>query len=565
MPGPVASAQRGRAVSAPPAAGASSAMRAPWAFLRRRVGAEPAAAIASGLLLAAAYPPLAWSALAWIALVPLLWAAGRVPPRRAAVLGFASGALFWHATLAWLQRVTTAGWIALALYCALYTALFSAAWSAGQAARRRRPDALGVRLATVLFGVAGWVGLEYIRSTLFTGFPWNPLGVSQFRRTVLIQVASFGGVFAVSALVAGVNVALALRLTPVGARRRRYGPELLLALAAVLGAVGWGRAALRRLPPPDRTVSIALVQPAIPQYVKWDEAFVRETYGRLEALTRAAQRGGPDLIVWPETAIADVLRASEEGVALVRRVAEPGVPLLIGALDGEQTDEGEERIFNSAFLIGPGGVIEDVYDKRHLVLFGEYVPFSGRLPFLRSLSPIEMDVTPGTEPGLFRLGGNATVFGAVICFEDTVPALLRDLARGGAQWFVVLTNNAWFDFSSGSMQHMAQSVFRTVEQRRPMVRAANSGVTCWVDADGRIGGARGEEEGILPFYGEGPVLRSGFLTVDLPIRDTPPPPTFHQRHGDLFGRVCAGLLLLLGAAALVHRRRGRPRGSEAAA
>ncbi len=524
-----------------------------------RLGAYAAAA-GSGLLMAAAFPPLEWRGLIWIGLIPLLWAVRNCSPRRAASLGFLAGVVFWHLSLAWLQKVTTAGWIGLALYCALYPAAFAGLYAAVR--ERIDPARWPARLGIAAAATAIWTGLEYLRSTLFTGFPWNGLGISQYPNIRLIQSAAWGGVFGVSALIVWVNACLAVSLEPRPPHTRRKrtgqpGPESIAAAVAVVAALGYGQWELARLPAPDQTVRLALVQPAIPQYVKWTESFVAETYRRLETLSEAALAAKPDLLVWPETAIADVLRASPDAYALVRRVTGHGVPLLVGALDEERGDEGTVHYFNSAFLIEDDGSFGTIYDKRHLVLFGEYVPFSRRFPWLRSLSPIESDVTPGREPILFPIPSSDTKFGVLICFEDTLPYLARELAAEGAHLFITLTNDAWFDFTSGPRQHLAQSIFRCVEQRRPMARCANSGVTAWIDAAGRIGGTDGSGPGILPHSAPGPKTLSGFLLAEIPLHSSRPPPTLHARFGDVFGRVCA--LTLVFPAILLVRRRTRTR------
>ena len=508
-----------------------------------------AGAVVSGALLAAAYPPLELAAFAWFALAPLGLAVRGADLRAAARLGFLAGAVFWLCTLFWLTPVTVAGYSILAFYCALYfipPAVFAARWTA----RAPAPD-WNANLGFMIGWTAIWTAGEFLRGALFTGFPWNPLGVSQYRNTVIIQTAAWGGVWAVSALIAWVNSAAIVTVFRYAARApgtpwRAAHPELMLAFLAVAGAFLHGSRAILALPAPDASIRVALVQPAVPQYEKWDEAFVAGIYEKLRALTETAHRAGrPELVVWPETAVPDNLRTSEEAAGLVRDLTASGIPLLAGALDGFLDEARQPHYRNSAFLIADSDVRES-YDKQHLVLFGEYIPFSDRWPILRRLTPVEYDVEPGRVPVVFRALRADAPFAALICFEDVFPYLGRRFARAGARWFVNLTNDAWYEPYSGSRQHLAQAVFRCIETRRPMARSANTGVTGWIDAAGRI-------RAQLPTRTPDGGLAAGFLSAEIPLPPADAPATFYVRRGDVFaGNACA---VALGMLVLALRRR----------
>ncbi len=514
-----------------------------------------ALAAASGLLLAAAFPPLEWSWAAWIALLPLLWASRDSRPRRAAGLGFVAGTVFWLTSIWWLTKVTAAGWVGLCLYCALYFMPFAAIVASW---RVRFPDAgVWARLALLAGGTAVWTAGEFIRSNLFTGFAWNPVGVSQSANLTLIQHAEWGGVYAVSALVVWVNLAAFLLLTRMAARGRgeRPGlaPDSMLATAVVVAAIASGAQLFHRVPPPDARVRLALVQPAIPQYQKWTDEFIDEMYARLRDLTDAALRSGrPDLVVWPETAVPEDLRASEEACDLLRPLTAYGVPLLVGAMDSERMDTGEVLYYNSAFLVGPGVSLLEQYDKQHRVIFGEYVPLQRYFPWLKTLTPIQYYVSPGKKATVFHLPRPELRFSVLICFEDTVAHLARDFVRRGASLLVNITNDAWFDPTSGSRQHMLHCVLRGVENRVPIARCGNSGVTCWIDERGRIGGANGAKAGTLPVFAAPRVMARGFLSAEIPYRSDGAPPTFYARHGDVFA--WAMTVLAAGFGLLVGRR-----------
>ena len=508
------------------------------ADLARRILGPPvsawriAGACASGLLLALTYPRPGISGLAWIALVPLL--ASIVPARRCPRpwrLGFLAG-LFWTVpSLAWLRHVTVPGWLALAAYVAVYPAIWSVA-----AARwtERAGDGPPLRdVGAAFLAAAWWIGLEYVRSGLFTGFPWNFLGASQYRQIALIQVARLGGVYAVSFLVAFLNAALVLSLrrwVRIGGARRPLMPHVALASALLLVAlaVAYGlRTVLRETGTPLRSLDVALVQGNIPQQQKWDEAYRRFILERYEVLTREAAGRRPDLIVWPESSTPDDVRYDLESFALVSSlVMETGIPLLLGSGD-YRIENGGEIFTNTAFLFvrgeEPGGIRYTGYDKIRLVPFGEYVPLEN-LGVTRLLTPIAGSFRPGQSVTVFDLGDGAA-FSALICFEDVFAHLAREGVRRGARFLVNITNDAWYERSSGAFQHAANAVFRAAETGVPLVRAANTGVTCFIDRFGRVESAlEGAEPGDIWIEG---VLHG---RVEWPVE---PRLTFYARYGDL--------------------------------
>jgi len=212
----------------------------------------------------------------------------------------------------------------------------------------------------------------------------------------------------------------------------------------------------------------------------------------------------------------------------------------VGTMDVEWDDKGQPVYYNSSFLVGPDGRIRGRYDKQHLVMFGEYVPFGRWLPFVRSLTPLEEDFSPGEEPGLLLVKERVPVT-VLICFEDTIPALARAAVRRGARLIVNQTNDAWFDPSAGSWQHLANAVFRCVENRVPAVRCTNSGVTSAVDEMGRICDVLADSRMNPRMEG----VRVVQVAAPRGLR-----PTVYTRWGDWFGWLCAGCTGVYLAAAL---------------
>lgn len=511
------------------------------------------AAIASGGLLYASFAPLAAAEAAWISLVPLLLACRSARSARDSFrLGFLAGCVFWLASIVWLTHVTFPGWLALSCYCALYVGGFSVVahlWLGRFGADRFLPN-----LGFMALLAAAWAGLEWIRSIFASGFPWNPLGASQVQNAALLQSAAWGGVYAVSALVTWVNAGVAVTVLRYVERRGRWGrrphPEIFLAFLVVALLFMLGVRHLRATGPGDTRLRVALIQTNIPQDEKWDQEKVALIYARLEELTLAALRSGPlDLIIWPETALPDDVRSSPASYDLVYRLCTNGVPILVGSMDTEWPDEGAPIYYNSSFLFDAEGTLTGAYDKRHLVPFGEYVPFRRAVPFIKALTPIQESFSGGSTSTVFELASPPVAFSVLICFEDTVAHLARSSVRNGARLLINQTNDAWFDPSAASRQHMAQCVLRCVENGVPAVRVANTGVSCYIDRRGAVRSVLEDEHAGTLF--------AGFKTVEVWVPMNGFVPTFYARHGDVFAGA-AGLLALLATWWVMRGKHDKP-------
>ena len=353
----------------------------------------------TALLLAAAFAPLEWAWAAGVALVPLLVAARRGPAGRALKMGALAGFLFWLLSIRWLTHVTVAGWIFLSAYCALY--VLPAAWLAN----RWRGGGLGFAAALAVV----WTGCEFVRGWLGGGFPWNPLGAGLTPWLPAVQLAEFGGVWLVSGLAAFANGLAAWAV----AERRGWRGLAAGALAVGL-ALGWGTWRVRGLERQEdaardgegRKIRVALVQTSIPQDEKWVRAKIEMIYARLEELTlRAQEDPRTELVIWPETALPDDVRSSERSYELVWRMCTNGTEILTGSLDTAALDSGEPLYFNSAFLFDGDGRIDGEYDKRHLVVFGEFIPLQRWIPRRwKEALGLPESITAGGEGAVFRAG-----------------------------------------------------------------------------------------------------------------------------------------------------------------
>ncbi len=496
--------------------------------------------VLSGTLLVLSFPTYDLDFLAWIALAPLLIAIREKPWKTAFGQGWLAGLVFFVGTLSWVINamhqygkipfpVSVFVMLLLAGYCALFVALFAAILVS-------LTDGRG--LLRPWTAAALWVTLEWLRGYLFSGFPWALLGYSQYHALSLIQIADVTGVYGVSFLLVLVNALVARFVEALASRvgrgaKRIPFPWVTAVLAAALVAFvvdyGYWRLDPRNNPTNEHSLHIGLVQPNIDQAQKWDVAFRRQAIDRYKKLTAQVVQE-VDLVVWPEAATPfffDVETDYRE--ELLRFVRERGVPLLFGSPALDSKSEGSPRLFNSAYLVSSTGTVLDRYDKVHLVPFGEYVPLKPVFFFLNKLVVGLGDFVPGSDPRV--MSGPIGHLGVVICFEVIFPNLVRQFVDRGADYMVTITNDAWFGRTSAPYQHFAMVVFRAVENRVPFARAANTGISGFIDAEGHI--LRTTD-----------IFVDGALSGEVRIGGTR---TIYTAYGDLFTLGCAILTLFVAA------------------
>jgi apolipoprotein N-acyltransferase len=518
------------------------------------------AAIVSGLLCTACFPPFNQNWLCWIALSPLIsaiWFSGqdsRRPWLRNILLGYVAGVIFFTAAFGWLGALGDLyqNWFlhGLSLLLSVYLAVHFAFW-AWFAGLIRPKDFISSRrnLQTALFGGCAWVTHEWVRGWLFTGFGWNGLGVALHANWPLIQVAEFTGVAGLSFAIAFSNliaVTIPLRLF-AEARTHRMRPhfDVTLTMIGLVGLFAFGLRAVQN-PSAASALRVAAVQANIPQLQKFNPQFNNQTFSRLERLSEIALRAnpGPDLLIWPESSVPDPARDenSESHLFISNFSAANKADLLLGSLDIEGTHD-----YNAALLVSDSGQKVQVYRKFHLVPFGEYIPLRHSFPLFVAIAStwVPGDFEAGKDYTVFRLTRGDVRVAPLICFEDTIGELARHFVLNGANLLVNVTNDGWFQHSAGSRQHLANAVFRCVENRRPMARAANTGVTCFVNEFGRVTQILQDDTGST--------FAEGVLTgeIDVPRNRQP---TFYTRHGELFAEICAGMTAIGVAIARVMRR-----------
>ena len=508
-------------------------------------------------MLALAFPKPSIAGLAWIAPGLLLLAARGGSGFRIAYLG---GFAHYLASLSWLLEIPVKfypvlGWMALAAYLALYPAAW--AWLCN----RLRPSRLAAtwlqRSAFALFAAIAWVAMEMIVARMFSGFPWNLLGATQQRLLPLIQIASVTGIYGVSFLVVWFSASLAnavdaWRRAP--SHRDMWLRELAIPLLSIAAVYAVGLHRIRSSTAPERFLRVALVQPSIPQTMIWNPAEADTRFAELLRLTTAALTNKPDLLIWPEAAVPKMVRDDPETESTIRQLAATNhVWLIIGSDDFDF--RGTNAVyFNSSFLVSPRGEFISTYRKRRLVIFGEYVPLVDWIPFVKYLTPISGGFIAGDRPVTFDLGALGVKTSVLICFEDVFPHYAREHATEDVDFLVNITNDGWFGESSAQWQHATSAAFRAVENGKPLVRCANNGLSCWIDAHGGIHD--------VYFDHAADVYRAGFKVVSVPLMPAASRShrTFYNRHGDVFGWTCTGLtaaFALMGLLARGPERTGR--------
>jgi apolipoprotein N-acyltransferase len=470
-------------------------MRAMWNHLRNH-RFELLSAVLSGGLLCLAFPKANQGWLAWFALVPFLAALRKAGVRTASALGFAAGMAHYLGLVYWTaytmnvygQVPMVPAVCALAMLAAIL-ATFTAVFAMGLCLVGRAPWQLAVA------GPALWVLKEWLLTWLFTGFPWELLGYSQHAYLPLIQIADLFGVLGLSGLIFFSNAVLCLallRLRRMDWRGRAVGRSLVVRSAAVLGVAllltaGYGAYRLHAV---DAEIAaaprkrVAVIQGNIDQAIKWDQAFQRRTAEKYVHLSLKAAGQGADLIIWPETATPFYMFHDGALTDIVLEgVRAAGTAFIIGSPSAEQVDN-EFNYYNRAYLLNPQAVPLDRYDKVHLVPFGEYVPLKRWLPFLGKMVAQAGDFQAGPRGNTLDWQGHP--IGMLICYEAIFPELARAMAANGAQLLVNITNDAWFGRTSAAYQHFSMAVFRAVENRRFLARAANTGISGGIDPCGRV-------------------------------------------------------------------------------
>lgn len=495
--------------------------------------ANAALALLSGVLSGLAFPKFGASFFSWISLIPLFFAlsSDRSGPRRSFLTAWIAGTAFYAVLLYWIPAVPAhygglPAVVSFLIYL-IFVLFLGLTWAAAgwlfALIFRRRP-ALAFWAAPLL-----WVSFEYIITHFLTGFPWGVLGLSQARNLWFIQTAAVTGVYGISFVLVLFQSTFVFSI-----RRRKRAPFVLGAVLLVLVHLA-GYLSLGRPAETKDTFTAGVIQGNVSSDVYWTStpaAEVRSLFEQHLALTRQAAEAGARLVIWPEFTVplcfscADPI-SLEFKAGLTGFVRSSGTVLLLGTNEIAGPPEAR-KYFNTALSLGPG--LEGAsYAKMHLVPFGEYTPYKAVFGFIEKVTHAVGEVTPGTEPVLHAFG--PWKFGSPICYEVIFPDLVRRFTKAGANFLVTITNDGWYGRTSAPYQHFANAILRAVENRRPLLRAATTGISGFIDPYGRV-------------VSETKIGERTFVTGRVTPRTVLTP---YVRFGDWFSRLCltAGALTLI--------------------
>lgn len=586
----------------------------------------------SALLLSAIQAPVDWSFLAWVVMAPFALACRpEIRARTLALLAWLVGTAYWLANIYWIAPITIPGWLAMGVYVAVLWPLL--AMAIRQVRRWNVPMTLALPILVV--------GAEQLQGFPLGGFYWRLLGHSQYANLTLIQICDLFGVAGVSFLVAAVNgvivdwvqwwistrrVCIAHQLDNVakakvcGAPLTRIAIGTVATVLAVAGTAAYGHWRIRQT---AKVVTdgplVAALQSNVPQSVKRSFSVSDRLFDDLMVKSRAAAAAGAELIVWPETMVQAFLQpelwpylspAPEEDMAFHSALidhARDTAYLLVGAYGGEVMKDPQGELFlgqyNSAYLYRPDGTRDPQrYNKIHLVLFGEYIPFRRSFNWLyqqlKRFAPAEYNYDyslehgtrytiyemtvpiPSSEPNVAPQASESTYrFGTIICYEDAIPYVARNFAldqkgRKRVDWLVNISNDGWFVRflddpprvipSTELPQHAAICVFRAVENRLPVLRSVNTGISCLIDSSGRIRNTPIASSEGFPLEAMQRTGMSGWFLDRMPIDNRV---TFYSRHGQWLDTGCAVAFVsvLIGPAGVGLARRKAQRSSKRSA
>lgn len=485
-------------------------------------------ALLSGVLITASFPPLKTDWLIWISIIPLLIALDGTYPREAFKLGMLAGLSHYISLIYWIINVLSAYGglnffisifilLLLCLYLSIYMGLFSLF-----------TVIFTISKTKILFYAGIWVSLEYIRGLILTGFPWGLLGYSQYDR-IIAQIADITGVYGISFIIVAVNILFfqLIMYKKEILKNKYFILETLILILFSASSIYHGNNCLMRYSvdkPEKPQLNVAVIQGNIDQEVKWNEDFKEITIDKYVYLTQSSYNTKPDIVVWPETAAPLFFQDDSPLTGKIYDLARESKAHLIFGSPAYKMGQDYISYYNRAWHISPEGRISGQYNKNHLVPFGEYVPLQEVLPFVNRLVPAAGDFSKGESTDPVLLGKNPS--GVLICYEVIFPEIARSQVLKGASLLINITNDAWFGFTSAPYQHLFMSVFRAIENRRPLIRSANTGISAIIDSTGNVNidGSLFTEE-----------VLTGRITPEKDIL------TFYSRFGDVFA---IGILIL---------------------
>lgn len=433
--------------------------------------------ILSGILLSLAFPKTSFHLLAWIALIPFLYAIKRSKDIK---LGLLLGLVFFGLNLAWITSLSD--YIGIWSYLSFLGLIIFQSLYFVAVAFLIKLIYTKFNKATIILIPLAWTLIEWIRTLTPFGVAAGGLGYTQVQVLPILQIASVFSIYGISFLIVLINLLIFSFLESLNQTRK----AIILALVTIVlfgGIYYWGHLEINKEPKSDRSIKISLIQPNISQEKKLSSNYNSFSINRLFDLTKQAAQTKPDIIIWPETAITIYLLDNPVLLKDIKSLAKEANAYLVLGIP-YYVDE--KHIYNSLIAISPDGKTIGPYSKQHPVPFGEYLPFRPLLkPFLKSIKNFfDYDYSGDPNPKLIEIKN--IKFGPLICFESTFSSLASQRSRQGAQVLLAITNDAWFNDSSALEKHFNMGIMRAVENRKYFIQGANTGISGVVDPYGRV-------------------------------------------------------------------------------
>jgi apolipoprotein N-acyltransferase len=474
--------------------------------------------------------------MAWIALIPFLLSLYNKSPKQAFKAGLFFGIPYFFGTLYWIYHsinhyggISFLGSISIVILLCLFLSLYPAIFAFLFSLTIRK-----TQLPALLIAPIFWVVLEFLRTYIFTGFPWSSIGYSQYQFLTIIQIADITGIYGVSFIVVAVNGALSdLFLLKQRTKDMPLFPlsYTLIGFVFLIALVGttliYGQMKLREQRA-GKNIRVGIIQGNIEQDRKWNPDYQDAVMATYKELTLKAAEASPSVIVWPETAVPFFFMADKTySENLIEFQKKLNSYLIFGSILVRGKEGSQYLLTNSAVVLDESGKVTYTYDKIHLVPFGEYVPLQKILFFINKLVIGIGDYVQGKYH--LRAETPYGSFAPLICYEIIFPGLVRKFYSNGGDFMVNITNDAWFGKTSGPYQHFSMAVFRAIENRKPIIRAANTGVSGFIDSNGRI-------------ISQTDLFQKAVLTEDIKTDSTI---SFYSKYGDLFSYGCMVFSILL--------------------
>ncbi len=485
-------------------------------------------ALLSGIIIGLSYPPLHLGFLAWFGFIPLIHVFLNVKASQAAKFAFLASITANFISLYWIGLNSGAGFFpvfASLVGAILYLGIF---WSGlgyfvSFVEKRSSKGLIALPFA--------WVAMELIRSLGVLGFPWINLGLTQTEYLPLIQIADTTGSYGISFWIVLINIGFYMAV--ISKDKRKY---LIITSLIFLLVFSFGLIRINTIEDVNsEPISIAITQSNISPDEKWEPESREENFKLMHGLLDSALNLNPDLVLWPESAVPAYLRLSSyRRNPIVAKLAKFNVPLLSGTVDRVIDENGVKKYYNSTILIKPDSSVK-MYNKIHLVPFAEYIPLSEKFPSLKKLNFGQGNFTPGKKYTVFTL--DSARFSNIICYESSIPKLVRSFVKNGAQFITIQANDGWLGKSAGPYQHFELAKLRAIENRVPIIRCANTGISGVINSIGIV------EQKIS--LGEKAIIK----TEIFPAQNL----TFYTKYGEVFAMICIIIVLIIYASVWINR------------